>query len=318
MKKSITHYSLLDTRYFLLTAFLFLFLLISPVFAAPTLYVISDNPAETNIQLEPLVEKLGQQIPAQVVRLKPEDPKAVKFLKNFDRLPQLIYSDVSFKTLAKPFGNENAARPYFRSIGFNTFAVSEKLLRPEKYIKRKAMPNRLDVFVMSDCPFGKAAMKYLAEHKINQKYEVHVHYIVNKNPKGKTGRYIPYRSLHGESEFFENLRQICVQEQAPDFYWSYPFAEKPEIRNDYFNKIKNKSIEDCYQTANYRSKVYQLVDSDIKLTEELGISSSPTFLFNNQNVYVGLGTVQKALNWPAIKGQPAGSAGSCNTLPVVK
>jgi hypothetical protein len=280
--------------------------------------VISDNPSENNIQLEPLVEKLGQQIPAQVVRLKPEDPKAVKFLKNFDRLPQLIYNDVPFKTLAKPFGNENAARPYFRSIGFNTFAVSEKLLRPEKYIKRKAIPNRLDVFVMSDCPFGKTAMKYLAENKINQKYDVHVHYIVNKNPKGKTGRYIPYRSLHGESEFFENLRQICVQNQAPDFYWSYPFADKPNVRNDYFNKIKNKQIEDCYQTANYRSKVYQLVDEDLALTQELGISSSPTFLLDNQNVYVGLGTVQKALGWPAAKGQPIGSAGSCNTLPPVR
>jgi glutaredoxin len=204
------------------------------------------------------------------------------------------------------------------SIGFNTFAVSEKLLRPEKFIKRKVIANRLDVFVMSDCPFGKAAMKYLSDNKMNQKYDVHVHYIVNKNPKGKTGRYVPYRSLHGESEFFENLRQICVQQEAPDFYWSYPFAEKPAVRNDYFNKIKNKSIEDCHQTANYRSKVYQLVENDIKFTQELGISSSPTFLFNNQNVYVGLGTVQKALNWPMVKGQPAGSAGACNTLPVIK
>jgi hypothetical protein len=171
---------------------------------------------------------------------------------------------------------------------------------------------------MSDCPFGKAAMKYLSDNKMNQKYDVHVHYIVNKNPKGKQGRYLPYRSLHGESEFFENLRQLCVQSQAPDFYWAYPFAEKPAVRNDYFNKIKNKQIEECYQTANYRSKVYQMVEDDIKLTEELGISSSPTFLFNNQNVYIGLGTVQKAMGWPAAKGQAIGTAGSCNTLPAVR
>lgn len=177
------------------------------------------------------------------------------------------------------------------------------------------MPNRLDVFVMSDCPFGKAAMKYLSENKIHEKYETHVHYIVNKNTAKNQGRYLPYKSLHGESEFFENLRQQCVQSEAPDFFWSYPFAEKPAKRGEFFNKIKTKSIEECYQTANYRSKVYKLVEADVALIQELGISSSPTFLFNNQTIYVGLGTVQKALNWPASKGQPIGSAGSCNTLP---
>jgi len=318
IKNKPTHYSLLTTSCLLLATFCFLVFLIAPAFSAPKLYVISHDPSETNIQLEPLIEKLGQQISAEVVRLKPESPEAVKWLKNADRLPQLIYSGISFKALAKPFGSENAARPYFKSIGFNTYALTEQLVRPEKFIKRPVIANRLDVFVMSDCPFGKAAMKYLSENKINQKYEIQVHYIVNKNPKGKNGRYLPYRSLHGESEFFENLRQICVQNQAPDFYWAYPFAEKPTVRNDYFNKIKNKQIEECYQTANYRSKAYQLVEDDLKLTGALGISSSPTFLLNNQSVYVGLGTVQKALNWPAVKGQAIGTAGSCNTLPAVR
>jgi len=94
-------------------------------------------------------------------------------------------------------------------------------------------PNTLEVFVMSQCPFGTQAeysiIKYL--HGLPHREEVphlEVHYLFYEKPpesrsdgKPMDGGTPSYFSLHGEREVEENLVQIVLRDDHPELFFDY-------------------------------------------------------------------------------------------------
>src|SRR6185503_5003946 len=79
---------------------------------------------------------------------------------------------------------------------------------------REVHANTLDLFVMSQCPFGRQAVHSVVEELLQQpsgnRPALRVRYIFyeQKDAQGNTS----FTSLHGEPEIVENLVQIVLQE----------------------------------------------------------------------------------------------------------
>lgn len=145
---------------------------------------------------------------------------------------------------------------------------------------RSEIKNRVDVFVMSDCPYGVQAENSMKEvlNNFGNKIVFNINYIATDNGNGT------FSSLHGEYEAQEDIRQLCVKKYYPaklmDYIWCR--NEQGVQAGDWTtcatnNGIVSKTIETC---TNGEGK--GLLSANIKVAEGLGISASPTWLINNK------------------------------------
>jgi len=149
-----------------------------------------------------------------------------------------------------------------------------------KFISREEAPKRVDLFVMSQCPYGtmaEAAMQKVVE--VLPDIEYNIHFIATEDTPGT------FSSLHGQPEVDENIRQLCVMEKSPEKLQAYLTCLNANYQNA--GSVWEKCAQDAgISTAQVESCVSAegtgLLSENIKLTNELGIGSSPTFLINNQ------------------------------------
>jgi hypothetical protein len=160
----------------------------------------------------------------------------------------------------------------------------------------------LDLFVMSQCPFGTTSEDAMKEVLGNFKTELTfgLHFIVsvmneedwNKLPPMRKTRCVKkddgmyYCSLHGEEEFNEDLRQIC----AIKFYaknakfMDYVLCRNKDLKNPDWKKCATEAkldaakIEKCATGADG----LELIKTDAALVETLGFTGSPSWLGNNK------------------------------------
>lgn len=145
---------------------------------------------------------------------------------------------------------------------------------------RSEIKGRLDVFVMSNCPYGVQAVNSMKEvlNNFGNKINFNINYIATDNGNGT------FDSLHGAYEAQEDIRQLCVKKyystKLMDYIWCR--NEQGIEAGDWTecatkNGIVTKTIETC---VNGEGK--GLLSANIKIAEGLGISSSPTWLVNNK------------------------------------
>ncbi len=155
-------------------------------------------------------------------------------------------------------------------------------------ICRKEIPKRLDVFVMSQCPYGTKALDSMSDvlKAFDYKISFHIHYIASKRGSG-------FRSLHGQAEVDENIRQLCAMKHFPKRYkyMDYIYCRNRKIRSKNWKKCTGKRtgidtaiIEKCATGPEGK----QLFAADIELAKTLRIGSSPTWLANNRFVFHGI------------------------------
>lgn len=163
--------------------------------------------------------------------------------------------------------------------------------RPEK-------KNALSLFIMSECPFGLKAvdsMYDVLENFKGQGLDFDIHYIADKTADG-------FRSLHGQSEVDEDIRQLCAKSLYPKagktghpLYLSYIWCRNKAIssrdkdRKADWGKcvkdgMKKKAIEACATGA----KGKKLLEEDLKIAKQLQVSGSPTWLANNRVKFSGI------------------------------
>ena len=152
---------------------------------------------------------------------------------------------------------------------------------------REELKKNIQVFIMSDCPYGKKAVEALYEAKKNFGSEMSfdIHYIASDNSDGT------FNSLHGAYEAEEDIRQVCVRNISPDKFLDYTNCRSLEgIRGTDYKKcavqfgIDLKTLDTC--TTGDQGK--QLFRDDIKIAEGLGIGASPTWLANNRYEFSGI------------------------------
>jgi predicted DsbA family dithiol-disulfide isomerase len=191
---------------------------------------------------------------------------------------------------------------------------------------RAETKKRLDVFVMSQCPYGVRAldaMKEVLKNFEGQGVAFGVHYIATATPNG-------FKSLHGQPEVDENIRGVCAMRHygAKLKFMDYLWCRSPNITSVDWkacakNGIDPKVIEACSTGPEGK----KLLAENIKLAEALGVEASPSWMANNKFPFsgidaetvkknlcqhnAGLKGCEKTLSGPPAEGPGAGGGGSC-------
>ncbi len=150
--------------------------------------------------------------------------------------------------------------------------------RPEK-------DGHLTVFTMSDCPYGRLAVKALKEVADNfPDMDYEVHYIASETASG-------FSSLHGQYEVDEDIIQLCVKEHSPAVWFDYIYCRSDKGVKGIDWKgcaadvgVDIESVQECFDSE----EGAQLLREDILIADSLGISASPTWLANNRYKFSGL------------------------------
>ncbi len=161
----------------------------------------------------------------------------------------------------------------------------------DKLVCRKEEPKRLDLFVMSHCPFGIKAMNAMKEvlENFGDQIKFHIHFIGNER-NGKL------TAMHGQKEVDDNLREICAMKYyGKDYkYMNFIWCRNEQIKQRKQGKDVWKEcakdgmdaavIEKC-ATGEEGKK---LLAESYRFSQSLGISGSPTWLANNRHKFSGL------------------------------
>ena len=205
---------------------------------------------------------------------------------------------------------------YGVAIEMDEFIALPKQTRQGVLPEKEAKPGVLELFVMSQCPFGAMAENKIIEAqkagKLPEGKDIRVRYIVNYSDKDG------FSSLHGSAEWEENIRQLLIAKYYPKKFWKYL-----EIRNkDYRSSRWDKAMEEAGINSKKIMKKFdtegvELLKEEAKYTQEYGVNASPSFLWEGK-VVLDFGGVAELEgfefmdpNAPAANGQPAAPAGSC-------
>ena len=188
---------------------------------------------------------------------------------------------------------------------------------------RENKENTLDLFVMSQCPYGTQALDAMKEvlNNFKDKINFNIHYIANQNQDGT------FDSLHGQPEVDENIRELCAIKHYPENYkyMDYIWCINKEMQNNSsaykwetcakdFPKIKT-----CFNSDEGK----QLLSENIKLANELQIGASPTWMANNRYEFSGIDSETVKSNFckynsglvgceNTLSSETATPSGSCN------
>lgn len=193
------------------------------------------------------------------------------------------------------------------------FIILPHQTRSGVYNGKTAKPGVMEIFVMSQCPYGVMAENLVIEAqkagKIPQGKEVRLRYIVDYSDNNG------FNSLHGSGEWEENVRQLLIAKYYPAKFWKYL-----EIRNkDYRSSRWDKAMEEAGINPKKIMKKFdteglELLKEEAKYTKEYAVNGSPTFLWEGQ-VQLDFGSASEIegfgfLNPNASQGAAA-PAGSC-------
>lgn len=179
------------------------------------------------------------------------------------------------------------------------------------YTDKKVQPKVMDLFVMSQCPYGVMAENLIIQAKKDGKIaddkNIRVRYIVNYNDKEG------FSSLHGSGEWEEDIRQLLIAKYYPSKFWKYL-----EIRNkDYRSSRWDKAMEDAGINVKKIMKKFdtegvELLKEEAKYSNEYGINASPSFVWEGQ-VKLDFGGVAALEGFGFMN--PNASAGNNNAVP---
>jgi hypothetical protein len=153
----------------------------------------------------------------------------------------------------------------------------------EQLVCRTEIPKKLDLFVMSQCPYGAKAM--IAANDFVKEFggdvELDVHFIGNEQDGQLT-------SMHGPAEVDEDVRELCAEVKYPN---DHQFLQYMACRSkDY----KSAEWQGCATSSGMDPAVIQacfdgegknLLREDFAVAQGLGFGASPTFLANNRREF---------------------------------
>jgi len=192
------------------------------------------------------------------------------------------------------------------------YAMVLKGAREGVLLDRELEPLRLDLFVMSQCPFGPDVylqlLKAREEGIVADEVEIRLHYIVDVeiNPEDKS---IAFSSLHGQPEAEEDMRQLCVMKYFPEEFADYLRLRNEEIRSTLWEKpALGAGVDPARIIACIYREGNQLLLENSVTARELKISSSPTFLWENRYLFFD---PKRLGGLPGLEGVEVELEGSC-------
>ena len=156
----------------------------------------------------------------------------------------------------------------------------------EELICRTEIKKKLDVFVMSQCPYGTMAldaMEEILEMFKEDKIDFNINFIATETEPGK------FQALHGQPEVDENIRELCAIKHYPKNYMDYILCRNKNIRSAEWKEcakgaIKPDVMEKCFTGG----EGVKLHSENIKIANAMGIGGSPTWIINNKHKASGV------------------------------
>jgi predicted DsbA family dithiol-disulfide isomerase len=156
---------------------------------------------------------------------------------------------------------------------------------------RKELPSRLDVFVMSQCPFGVKGLDAMKEVLDNFKksgiaVDFAVHFIGDGDEKSLS-------SMHGQAEVDEDVREVCAIHHYPKNakYMEYIWCRNKSIRDPNWQACTGGStgidtavMQKCYEGEEGK----RLLAASFAVSKAAGMTASPTWLANNKFKFSGV------------------------------
>ena len=140
----------------------------------------------------------------------------------------------------------------------------------------------VQLFIMSYCPYGQQAVNNIAStiELLGEDISFEPRFIVNVQND-------TINSLHGSIEADEDMRQACIWKYYPESWLDYVLYVNENIPLNSINEewttaaeevgLDIESIETCVNDEGL-----ELMQADDDLTDELGITGSPTLLINGE------------------------------------
>lgn len=181
---------------------------------------------------------------------------------------------------------------------------------------KTAKPGVMEIFVMSQCPYGVMAENLVIQAQKDGKMpagkDIRVRYIVNYSDKDG------FSSLHGSGEWEENIRQLLIAKYYPEKFWKYLEIRNKDYRSSRWDKAMDESgINSKKIMKKFDTEGMELLKAEAKYTQEYGINASPSFVWEGK-VQLDFGSASEIegfgfLNPNAAKSGAAAAApaGSC-------
>lgn len=180
-------------------------------------------------------------------------------------------------------------------------------------LNRAKEDKKLELFVMSQCPFGVMAensiINALEQSSISKDIKIEIHYIgdVFKDSDGN----MKFHSLHGDDEWKEDARQLLIKKLYPEKYFSYlKERNKNYSSNEWKDAAKKAGIDTAIIEKKYDEGL-KLLAEDFKYSNSLNINVSPTFMVNGNQLAVGLSQLKSFEDYKNIDITSAPSQGGC-------
>ncbi len=182
------------------------------------------------------------------------------------------------------------------------------------YTDKDTKANVMEIFVMSQCPYGVMAENAIIEAKKKGEFPkdkvVKLRYIVNYNPSRG------FTSLHGSAEWEEDVRQLLIAKYYPTKLWQYLSIRNKDYRSSRWDKaMEEAGINPKKIMKKFDTEGLELLKAEAAYTESYNISASPTFLWEGK-VLLDFGTAAQIEGFSFLvpsraKGAAAAPAGRC-------
>lgn len=169
----------------------------------------------------------------------------------------------------------------------------------QKLVCRPEIKKRLEVFVMSQCPYGAMSIQSMPEvlKAFGKDMDFSVHFLVTETFPGQ------FSSLHGPAEVGEDFRQICAQKyyKKDNKFMEYLLCraddyESVEWQKCAVNGIDPAVLKKCSEGEEGRT----LLSVDAKYSEALAINASPSWLANNRTPFSGITALEVQTGFCAV------------------
>lgn len=146
--------------------------------------------------------------------------------------------------------------------------------------------NTLELFVMSQCPFGTKAISFVLD-KLDQlppknKFSLEVHYIFYKKDD-------VYASLHGEAEVTEDIVQMVIRDLYNQYFFDYlkhrikePGLDWKEVARQ--TKIKEIDISKIKDITEKKRNELIKAEVNYSISNFQHIDASPTYIWESEIV----------------------------------
>lgn len=148
---------------------------------------------------------------------------------------------------------------------------------------RPNVPGKLDLFVMSQCPYGAKAMIAMQDAlgAFGDELDLDVHFIGDEQGGALT-------SMHGQAEVDEDIREVCTTKLYPknNQFMKYLACRSKDYKNAEWKPCATEAgMDPAKIQACFDGEGKDLLRESFKYAASLGFGASPTFLVNNKREF---------------------------------